>query len=103
MQVGRRTDVLTGVPKDQGLELLVRTMSPHWVAVDEITAKADIRAMVRSGYCGVRLLATAHAFGREDWQRRALYEKLRKRKIFTNLVFLDGKRRWTLERVEEGC
>lgn len=103
MQVGRRTDVLTGVPKDQGLELLVRTMSPHWVAVDEITAKADIRAMVRAGYCGVRLLATAHAFGREDWQRRALYEKLRKRKIFTNLVFLDGKRRWTLERVEEGC
>lgn len=101
MQVGRRTDVLTGVPKVQGIELLVRTMSPRWVAVDEITAKADIRAMVQAGYCGVRLVATAHAFDREDWRRRPLYRKLRKRGIFTNLVFLDGNRQWTLERVEE--
>lgn len=101
MQVGRRTDVLTGVPKDQGLELLVRTMNPQWVAVDEITAKSDVRAMVQAAYCGVHLLATAHAFDRTDWQQRVLYAKLRKRNIFVNLVFLDGKRRWALERVGE--
>ncbi len=60
-QTGSRTDVLTGASKAEGMELLLRSMGPKWIAVDEITALEDCAAMEQCSYCGVRFLATAHA------------------------------------------
>lgn len=62
LDVGAQTDVLTGCGKSEGIYLLLRAMNPQWIAVDEITAPEDIRAMEEASYCGVRFLATAHAF-----------------------------------------
>ena len=39
--LGMRTDVLDGCPKAEGMEMLIRSMSPAVVAVDELGRKED--------------------------------------------------------------
>ena len=68
--------------------MLLRTMSPQWIALDEITAPEDIEALDRASYCGVKLLATAHGDSLSDLTRRPLYHKLLARGVFSQVVLL---------------
>ena len=43
--LGMRTDVLDGCPKAQGMLLLLRSMSPQVIAVDELGEETDRRAL----------------------------------------------------------
>ena len=65
--LGKRTDVLDGCPKVLGMELLLRSMSPEVIAVDELGGAADIDMVKKSMYCGCTILATAHGEGGEEW------------------------------------
>ena len=96
---GRRTDVLTGCGKAHGLELALRTMGPTAVAVDEITARSDCEALIQAAWCGVDLLATAHASNGKDLLRRELYRPLVESKIFSTLLILDRDKSWRKERI----
>ena len=86
LEVGRRTDVAEGCPKAQGLMLLLRAMNPQVLAVDEITAPEDVKALTTAAGCGVTLLATAHGEGRTDLERRPLYSPLLEKGLFRFLV-----------------
>ena len=101
MELGRRTDVLSGCPKALGMELMLRGMSPQVLAVDEITAPRDVQAMSLAAGCGVALLATAHANGREDLSRRTLYRELLSQGIFRKLVTIRVHQGRRVYRVEE--
>ena len=70
--------------------MLLRTMNPRWIAVDEITAAEDVRAMERCFGCGVNLLATAHAWSREDLRRRPIYRAMVEAGMFHHLVELEA-------------
>ncbi len=99
LEVGPRTDVLSGCPKALGLTMLLRGMNPQVAAVDEITAPEDAAAMIQTVGCGVTLLATAHAAGLADLDRRPLYQELMKAKIFGRVVVISGQgrdRRYTV-------
>lgn len=39
--IGERTDVFDGCPKDSGMLMAIRAMSPGMIAVDEIGNKYD--------------------------------------------------------------
>lgn len=91
LQVGPRTDVLSGCPKELGLILLLRGMNPQVVAVDEVTAPEDAAAMIGAVGCGVKLLATAHAANVADLRRRPLYRELLEEKVFDRLVVIRGR------------
>jgi len=95
---GSRTEVLTGCPKVQGIEMMLRTMGPDILAVDEITAGEDCEALHRAAGCGVDLLATAHAGSLEDFLHREVYRPLVQRNLFDYLVILHPDRHWHLER-----
>ncbi len=58
--VGARTDVLDGCPKREGMMMLVRSMTPQVLAVDELGGEEDLRALRTASGCGCRLLATVH-------------------------------------------
>jgi len=100
---GGRMDVLTGCGKAAGIEMALRTMGPAWIAVDEITAASDCTALLSAGWCGVRLIATAHAASVRDLKSRELYGPLWNTGLFTDLVILDRDQRWHMERVVGRC
>lgn len=95
---GERTEILTGCPKAQGMELLLRTMGPDIIAVDEITAKSDCEALRQAAWCGVTLIATAHASSLEDYLHRDVYSPLVRQNLFDHIVILHSDKQWHLER-----
>ena len=96
---GRRTDVLTHCPKPQGILTALKTMGPAWIAVDEITAQEDCQALMQAAWCGVRLLATAHAADKKDLLRRSIYKPLAECGLFDTLIVLNRDKSWKVERM----
>ena len=96
---GHRTDVFSGCSKAQGIEMVLRTMGPSTIAVDEITAECDCDALIRAGWCGVRLIATAHAADIKDLRSRPVYQKLWRSGLFECVLVLRKDKSWSLERM----
>lgn len=96
---GQRMDVLMGAPKSRGVEMALRTMGPKWIAVDEITAEEDARALVQAQGCGVRLLATAHAGSLEEFRLRPVYKSLLNNHIFSYILILRPDKSYRAERI----
>ncbi len=90
MDVGCRTDVLSGGRKESCVMMLLRTMNPRWIAMDEITCREDVQALTHCAYCGVFLLATAHAANLEELQKRAVYREILEAEIFRYLVQMES-------------
>lgn len=95
--VGRQTDILTGVGKKEGIESLVRNMAPHYIAVDEITSESDCEALLKAGWCGVKLIATAHAGNYRDLQSRPIYRPIVESKLFQRIVVMHEDKSWHIE------
>ncbi len=86
--VGLRTDVLDGCPKEAGMMLLVRSMSPEVLAVDEIGGQADMEALRYAVRCGCRILATIHSRNVEELRKKPGWDICRKEKLFQRYVVL---------------
>ena len=97
--IGPRTDVLSGCPKSVGIESVLRSMNPRWIAVDEITAQSDCEALLHAGWCGVHLLATAHADSIQDLKSRPVYQPLIHSSLFETVLVLRRDKSWTMERM----
>ena len=96
---GQRMDVLTGAPKEEGILMALRCMGPEYIAVDEITAEEDARAVLRAHGSGVKLLATAHAGSLEDLQTRSVYRELLAQGVFSLALVLRSDRSYRRERI----
>ena len=68
--MGMRTDVLDGCPKDIGMLLLLRAMAPQVIAIDELGGEGELRALGQAAACGCRILATVHGEDRRDVEYR---------------------------------
>lgn len=99
VQRGERMDVLLGCSKPEGIDRVLRTMTPDTIAIDEITAEADTRALIQAAWCGVRLLATAHAANLEDLRSREVYRPLVERKLFSTVVIMRPDKSYYVERM----
>lgn len=74
--LGPYTDVIDGCPKMQAVQMLIKTMSPHLIALDEITSEPDLEAVMESAHCGVPILASLHAGSLKEAMQNPLYQKL---------------------------
>jgi stage III sporulation protein AA len=86
--LGPRCDVLDACPKAEGIMMMVRSLSPEVIAVDEIGRPEDASALHEALHAGVRVVATAHASGPEDLRRRPVLASLAEAGVFGAFVFL---------------
>jgi stage III sporulation protein AA len=89
--LGERTDVLDGCPKAEGMQMLLRSMSPAVIAVDELGREEDFRAVESVIHCGCRLIATAHGNSLMELWQQPFFERLKERKVFERYILL-GRR-----------
>jgi len=103
MNVGKCTDVLTGAPKAEAALMLLKTMNPHIIAVDEITSPEDVSALLSVTNCGVRVFATAHAGDVAELMSREIYRPLLRQGIFKTAVTILSEKGQRIYRREKLC
>ncbi|AZN40619.1 stage III sporulation protein AA [Paenibacillus albus] len=86
--VGPRTDVMDACPKAEGMMMMLRSMSPEIIIVDEIGREEDGAAILDASHAGVAVIATAHANDLEDARGRPLLCKLLEAGAFQYIVEL---------------
>lgn len=87
-QVGIRTDILDACPKSKGMMMLVRSMAPRVIAVDELGGAEDVYAMEYAMNCGCKLIATVHGKSMEEIRKKPLFENLVKEHRFDRYIVL---------------
>lgn len=89
-QVGTRTDVLDGCPKKYGMMMLIRSMAPKVVAIDELGSWEDVEELKRVVHCGSRILVTIHGESLEEIKEKPFARELVEEKYFQRYVVLKG-------------
>lgn len=81
-------DVLRGAKKADAVTMLVRTMSPQVIVLDELGGEEEAQALLSAVSSGVGILASAHADSFADLKRRPVFSMLYERRAFDFYVFL---------------
>lgn len=89
-ELGIRTDILDCCPKAKGMMMLIRSMSPQIIAVDEIGSKEDLDAIDYVIGCGCKLIATVHGSSLEDIRSKPTLCELVKKKLFERYIILNN-------------
>lgn len=90
--VGLRTDVLDACPKAEGMMMMIRSMSPDILIVDEIGRQEDTLAILEARNAGVQVIATAHGSDIHEIIKRPSLSSLIQQEIFTRYVILSRER-----------
>lgn len=91
MDVGIRTDIIETCPKDIGIMMLLRAMSPNLIVTDEIGSEKEIKALYTALNGGVSLITTVHGNSIEDIRERKELSKLLDKELFKKVIILSSK------------
>ena len=98
--IGMRTDVMDCCPKAEGMLMMIRSMSPAVIAVDEIGKREDIEALSYVMNCGCHILATVHGTSIDDIKNKPVLRKLVEEKLFKRFIVLsNGETPGTIEMI----
>ena len=89
--MGPRTDVMDGCGKAEGMQLLIRSMSPQIIAVDELGAESDFYAVEQALNCGSRVLGTIHAGNMKELSEKPYLKRWMERRLFQRFIFLEKR------------
>ncbi|WP_201713461.1 stage III sporulation protein AA [Rossellomorea arthrocnemi] len=93
LMFGPRVDVLDACPKAEGMMMLIRSMSPDVLIVDEIGRMEDGQAIQEAVNAGITLVMTTHG---------SSFNEVRKRPVIKDIVSLQTIERFVeLRRGEE--
>lgn len=92
MDVGIRTDIIETCPKDVGIMMVLRSMSPNVIVTDEIGTEKDIKALYTALNGGVGLITTVHGDSVEDIRNRKELNNLLDGELFKKVILLSAKR-----------
>ena len=107
--LGPRVDILDNCPKVLGMRMLLRSMSPDVIAVDELGGREDCYAVEEALHCGCRILGTMHAQNTRELQEKVYLKSWLEKEFFGRFVFLSmdrqGERNFAVydERMQRLC
>ena len=97
--LGVRTDIMDCCPKSLGMLMLVRSMSPSVIAIDEIGSAKDIEALSYIIKSGCACIATVHGSSVDDVKDKPVLGRMIRERIFERYIILGRKQ--SAGRVEE--
>lgn len=102
--MGIRTDVLDQWTKPEGMMVLLRSMAPDVIAVDELGSFEDMRAVKHMMSCGCTVIATIHGDSPQVLENNEIFRELGRDSGFKRLIVL-GKSKGigTVEEVVDRC
>lgn len=92
MDVGIRTDIIETCPKDIGIMMMLRSMSPNVIVTDEIGSINEIKALYTALNGGVSLITTVHGDSIDDIKSRKELSKLVDGELFKTIIILSSKK-----------
>ena len=88
--LGSFCDVLDGCKKADGVRMMIRSMAPQVVAVDEIGTSEDIAALSYALTSGCSLLATIHGETLSQVRQKKEFQAVFENKMFERYILLDN-------------
>jgi len=85
---GPRVDILDSCPKAEGMMMLIRSMSPDVLVIDEVGREEDAAAIMEAVNAGIKLLMTTHGNSLEEIRKRPTLQPIIDMGIFTRFVEL---------------
>ena len=86
--LGIRTDILDGCPKAMGMMLLIRSMAPRVIAIDELGSPEDALAVEKALRCGCYIVATIHAEDMGELKQKPFMQNLLREGAFRRFIVL---------------
>ncbi len=91
MDLGCRTDIIETCPKEIGIMMLLRSMSPNVIVTDEIGSIEEIKSLYTALNGGVNLITTVHGNSIEDIKERKELSSLLDKELFQKVIILSSK------------
>lgn len=88
--VGIHCDVLDACHKQEGIGMMLRSMAPEVIAVDEIGAMRDYEALTTVLTSGCALLATVHGNSFQHIREKPQLKRMLEERMFERILFLQG-------------
>jgi stage III sporulation protein AA len=88
MTFGHRLDVLDACPKAEGMMMMIRSMSPDVLVVDEIGRMEDAQAIQEAVHAGIKLIMTTHGTSLEEVKNRPSLKSIIDQNIFQRFIVL---------------
>ncbi|MDF2596835.1 MAG: spoIIIAA, partial [Clostridia bacterium] len=82
---------LDACPKVDGMRMLLRSMAPHVIVVDEIGKQEDILALEEVLSAGITIISTVHGKNLEDCKRRPVLRELIENGLFERIIVLSNR------------
>lgn len=86
--LGIRTDILDRIPKTEGILMLIRSMAPRVVAVDEIGSAGDMEALKNACLSGCSIIATIHGASPYEIYEKTVFQHIKANNIFQRYIVL---------------
>ncbi|EDL62687.1 stage III sporulation protein AA [Bacillus sp. SG-1] len=88
LQFGPRIDVLDACPKAEGMMMLIRSMSPDVIIVDEIGRREDGQAILEAVNAGITLIMTTHGHSLEEISKRPYLKEIIEMNVIERFIEL---------------
>lgn len=89
LEVGERSDVMDACPKAVGMMMMIRSMSPEVLIVDEIGGMEDANAIREASFTGVEVICSIHGSDFTKLKNRPSARALLEEGIFERFIILD--------------
>lgn len=87
--IGLRADVMDACPKSEGMMMMIRSMSPDILVVDEIGTHEEVQAMMEAINAGVVVICTIHGRSINELKKRPSLHVFFQQRVFERFVLLD--------------